>query len=111
MKRLWFAFFYSLDGLVVAWREEAAFRQEVIFSVICIPLAIIIAPSAVSRALMIGSILIVLVVELLNTAVEAVVNRVGLNHDSLAKKAKDTASAAVFVALINAATIWLIFLV
>ena len=111
MKRLWFALSYSFDGLAAAWRDEAAFRQEVALAIVFIPLAVFIAPSTVSRALMIGSILIVLVIELLNTAVEAVVNRIGLDHDSLAKKAKDAASAAVFVALVNAVTIWLIVLV
>lgn len=111
MKRLWYAFFNSLDGLTAAWRDEAAFRQEVIPALFLVPLAIFIAPDAVSMALMIGSIFIVLIVELLNTAVEAAINRIGLHRDNLAKKAKDAASAAVLVALVNAAIIWIIVLV
>ena len=100
-----------MDGLAAAWKDEAAFRQEVIPAVLLIPLAIFIAPDAVSRALMIGSILIVLVVELMNTAIEAVVDRVGLHRDDLAKKAKDTASAAVLIALGNAVMVWVVVLI
>ena len=110
MKRLWFAFFNSVDGLIAAWRDEAAFRQEVVSAVFFIPIAVFIAPDTVSRALMIASILVVLIVELLNTAIESVVDRVGLRHHDLAKKAKDTASAAVLVALANAVIVWIIFL-
>ena len=97
MKRLWFAFCHSIDGLVAAWRDEAAFRQEVIPAVFLIPLAMFIAPDTISKVLMIGSIFIVLIVELLNTAVETAVNRIGFHRDNLAKKSKDTASAAVLV--------------
>ena len=111
MKRLWSAFFYSVDGLTAAWRDEAAVRQEVISAMLFIPLAVLCAPDTVSRALMIASILVVLIVELLNTAVEAVVDRIGTRHHDLAKKAKDTASAAVLLALINAAIVWLVFFV
>ena len=111
MERLWFAFFHSIDGLVAAWSDEAAFRQEVIPAVFLIPLAVFIAPDAVSKVLMIGAIFIVLIVELLNTALETAVNRIGLHRDSLAKKAKDTASAAVLLSLVNAAIIWMIVLI
>ncbi len=110
MERLWFAAIHSIDGLVAAWRGEAAFRQEVVLTVFLIPLAGWVAPNAISGALMTGSILIVLIIELLNSAVEAVVDRTGLHHDNLAKKAKDTASAAVLIALLNAAITWAIVL-
>lgn len=107
MKRLWSALFHSIDGLVAAWRDEAAFRLEVILAAVFIPLAVLIAPDTISMTLMIGSILIVLMVELLNTAVEATVNRIGLHRDDLAKKAKDTASAAVLIALVNVVIVWM----
>lgn len=106
MKRLWSALFHSIDGLIAAWRDEAAFRQEVVPAVFLVPLAVFIAPDTVSMVLMIGSILIVLIVELLNTAVETAVDRDGSRRDDLAKKAKDTASAAVLVALINVVIVW-----
>ena len=100
-----------MDGLAAAWRDEAAFRQEVVPAVFLIPLAVLIAPNAVSMALMIGSIFIVLIVELINTAIEATVDRIGLHRDELAKKAKDTASAAVLVSLVNATVVWIIVLI
>lgn len=111
MKRLWSALFHSIDGLVAAWRDEAAFRQEVVPAAILIPLAVLIAPDAVSMAMMIGSIFIVLIVELINTAVEATVDRIGLHRDDLAKKAKDAASAAVLVSLVNAVIVWAVVLI
>jgi len=111
MKRLWSALFHSMDGLAAAWRGEAAFRQEVVAAIFLIPLAVFLAPDAISMALMIGSILIMLIVELLNTAVEAVVDRIGLHRDDLAKKAKDTASAAVLIAIVNAIIVWAAILI
>ncbi|MEO1389478.1 MAG: diacylglycerol kinase [Cyanobacteria bacterium J06634_6] len=110
MKRLWAALFHSIDGLVAAWRDEAAFRQEVVPAVFLIPLAAFIAPDALSLVLLIGAILIVLIVELINTAVEAAVNRIGLHRDELAKKAKDAASAAVMLSLGNAVMVWVLVL-
>ena len=111
MKRWWSAFLNSTDGIVSAWRGEAAFRQEVVLALFSIPLAILIAPDSVSMLLLIGSILMLLAVELLNTAVEATVDRIGLHRDDLAKKAKDTASAAVLIALVNAVMVWTVVLV
>lgn len=111
MKRWWSAFLNSMDGMVSAWRGEAAFRQEVVLAIFAIPFAVFIAPDAVSMLLLIGSILILLIVELLNTAVEATVDRIGLHRDDLAKKAKDTASAAVLIALVNAVMVWAVVLV
>lgn len=111
MKRLRAALLNSIAGLVAAWRDEAAFRQEVIAAAFFIPLAIFIEPHTESRVLMIGSIMVVLIVELLNTAVEAAVDRSGLHRDDLAKKAKDTASAGVLVAIVNALIVWALVLI
>jgi diacylglycerol kinase (ATP) len=110
MKRLWFAFLYSLSGLAAAWRDEAAFRQEVILAAVVIPWAIILAPNKLSLLLMIGSVLLVLVLELLNTAVEACINRIGPEIHPLSKKAKDTASAAVFIGLAHMLLVWSVIL-
>ena len=87
MERVWRAFFHSLDGLKSAWRDEAAFREEVILSIILIPSAIYLAPNDISLILMIGSVLLVLIVELVNTAVEAAIDRIGLEIHPLSKKA------------------------
>jgi len=105
------AFHYSLAGLRAALQAEHAFRQEVLLAALLIPLALLLAPSGTARALMVGSVLLVLVVELLNSAIEAVVDRVSLDRHPLAKRAKDTGSAAVFLALINVVAVWLCVLV
>ncbi len=110
MRRLWNAFFYSLDGFRAAYKHEDAFRQEVLLAVITIPLALWLPASHVGKALMIGSILLVLVVELLNSAVEATVDRISLDDHELAKRAKDTGSAAVVVSLIIAGVVWTLVL-
>ncbi len=104
------AFFYSKDGLVDTFKTEPAFRQEVVLAVIMIPLAILIGPTKTTQALMVGSVFLVLVVELVNSAIEAVVNRHGTEIHPLAKKAKDAGSAAVLLALVNAGVIWAICL-
>ncbi|HAF54155.1 MAG TPA: diacylglycerol kinase [Thauera sp.] len=106
LRRIWNAFHYSLDGLSAAYRHEDAFRQEIWLSLVAIPLALWLGDSALERALMIGSILLVLIVELLNSAIEATVDRVSLERHQLAKRAKDIGSAAVLFALINAAVVW-----
>ena len=110
MKRIWLAFLYSLSGIGAAWRDETAFREEVFLSIIMIPAAIFLAPDKISLILMIGSVLLVLALELVNTAVEASINRIGSEIHPLSKKAKDTASAAVLIALINAAFVWALIL-
>lgn len=104
--RVWNAFRYSLDGLSAAYRHEDAFRQETWLALLLIPLALFLPASGIGKALMIGSVLLVLVVELLNSAVEAVVDRVSLERHRLAKRAKDIGSAAVLISLINVAAIW-----
>jgi diacylglycerol kinase (ATP) len=111
MKRIWKALWYSIDGIIVTWRDEAAFREEIILAIFLIPLAVFIAPDALSLLLMIGSVMLVLIIELINTAIEATVNRIGVHRDNLAKKAKDTASAAVLMGLINVVIVWTVILI
>lgn len=108
--RLWNAFGYTRDGLGAAWRNEAAFREEVLLAAVAIPLALFLGRTGVERALMVGSILLVLIVEILNSAVEAVVDKASPERHELAKRAKDMGSAAVFLALANAAVIWALVL-
>jgi diacylglycerol kinase (ATP) len=108
--RIWHAFLNSVAGLEDAWRNESAFRQEILLAVILIPLACVAPASAVERALLIGSVLLVIIVELLNTSVEAAIDRISFEHHSLSKRAKDIGSAAVFVALVLAAVVWALIL-
>jgi diacylglycerol kinase (ATP) len=100
------ATFFSFAGLRIAWKNEAAFRQECVLSVVLVPLAFWLGESAVQTSLLIGTCLLVLIVELLNTAVENVVDRVGTEHHELSGQAKDLGSAAVFVGLVLTATVW-----
>ena len=106
LKRVWNALFYSFTGLRSAWKHEDAFRQESILALLMIPLAFILAHGALERALMIASVLLVLVVELINSAIEATVDRISLENHRLAKRAKDIGSAAVLIALINVVAVW-----
>jgi diacylglycerol kinase (ATP) len=110
LRRIWNALFYSFEGLKAAYRHEDAFRQEVWLALILIPLALFLPASGTGRALMIASVLVVLIVELLNSAVEATVDRVSLENHRLAKRAKDIGSAAVLFSLINVAVVWLFVL-
>lgn len=107
LTRLLNALGYSRDGLKAAWQNEAAFREEILLAAITIPLALFLAGSGVERALLIGSILLILLVEILNSALEAVVDKASPERHELAKRAKDMGSAAVLLSLLNAATIWL----
>jgi len=107
LRRVWNAFHYSLSGLHAAYTCEDAFRQEAWLAAMLIPLALYLQVSAIGRALMISSVLLVLIVELLNSAVEATVDRISLENHRLAKRAKDIGSAAVLLSLINAATVWI----
>lgn len=109
-KRLVKAAGYSWHGLCSTFKHESAFRQELAISVVVTPLALWLGDDAVSRALMIGSVFMVLVVELLNSAIEAAIDRVGNEHHLLSARAKDMGSAAVLVAIVNAAIIWLLLL-
>lgn len=106
LRRLWNALGYSRDGLAAAWKNEAAFREEILLASIAMPLAIYLGKTGVERALMLGSILLILIVEILNSAIEAVVDKASPEMHELAKRAKDMGSAAVLFSLINAAIIW-----
>ena len=106
LRRVWNAFHYSLAGLRAAYLAEDAFRQEVLLATLLIPLAIFLAPHGVGLALMVGSVLLLLIVELLNSAIEATVDRISLDSHPLAKRAKDIGSAAVLLALLNVLAIW-----
>lgn len=105
-KRVWNALFYSVNGIAAAWRHESAFRQEMVLAVLLIPVALWLGQSTTDYALLLGSLLIVLITELLNSAIEAVVDRVGTGRHSLSGRAKDMGSAAVFFALLLALLIW-----
>lgn len=108
--RLWYALRYTGAGLSAAWRHEAAFREEVVLAALLIPAALLLRDTAVERALMIGSVLLVPLVELINSAIEATVDRVSAEAHPLAKRAKDLGSAAVFIALVNAVVVWALLL-
>jgi diacylglycerol kinase (ATP) len=104
--RLMNAFGYSLEGFKAAFKHEDAFRQEVFLTIVLIPLAVYLGKSSIERALMIASILLVLIVELLNSAIEAAVDHTSTEHNALAKRAKDIGSAAVFLALSIVVAVW-----
>ena len=110
LKRLMNAFGYSLAGFRAAYKHEDAFRQEVLLASILIPLAFFLPASLIGRALMIGSVLLVIIVELINSGIEATVDRISLDSHVLAKRAKDIGSAAVLVSLINVVVIWALVL-
>jgi diacylglycerol kinase (ATP) len=111
IKRLANAFTYSVAGTLAAFKHEDAFRQEVFLSAVLIPLAIYLGQTAIEQALMIASILLIIIVELLNSSVEATVDRISVKRHKLSKRAKDIGSAAVFFSLVNAAVIWFLILV
>lgn len=102
------AFKYSAQGLHAAWRHEASFRMEIYLAVPLIPLGIYIGATAVERALLAGSILLIPTLELLNGGLEAIVDKTTPEHHVLAGRAKDMGSAAVFFAMVNAAMVWLL---
>jgi diacylglycerol kinase (ATP) len=104
--RIIHAFFNSLAGLRDAWRHESAFRQEVLLAVVLVPIACVAPVSPAERALLIASVLLVMIIELLNSSVEAAIDRISFDHHSLSKRAKDIGSAAVFVSLLLLAVVW-----
>ena len=106
VQRVLNAFNYSMAGLRAAFTCEDAFRQEALLAALMIPASFLLPVSGLGRALMIGSVLLVLIVELLNSAIEAVVDRISLDHHHLSKRAKDIGSAAVFLALLNVLSVW-----
>ncbi len=101
---------YSWQGLVTCYKTEAAFRQELALAVVLLPLGLWLGDNGIERALLAGSVLLVLIVELINTGVEYVVDRIGAEYHELSGKAKDIASAAVFLALVNLALVWVLIL-
>jgi len=107
LQRLINAFFYSLSGLQLAFRHESAFRQEIALAAVLIPLACLIPVSPVERAMLILPVMLVMIVELLNSSVEAAIDRIGLDTHRLSKRAKDLGSAAVLVALVALGLVWL----
>jgi len=99
IRRIWNAAFYSLAGIRGAVKSEPAFRQELVLCLVLVPAAFWVGDAAVERALLIGTCLLVLVVELINSAIEAVVDRIGAERHELSGRAKDLGSAAVFISL------------
>jgi len=106
MKRLLLAFGYSCQGLLATFRHEAAFRLELVSFALLLPLALLLDVTRLDRVLMIASLLLVMVVELINSALESMVDRVGHDRHELSGRAKDQGSAAVLVAVVLAIWVW-----
>ena len=106
LRRVWNAIGYSVDGLRFAWLGEDAFRQESILAGILIPAALLLPVSFVERILLVASVVLVLIVEVLNSAIEAAIDRQGYEINPLAKRAKDLGSAAVLLALLLSGGTW-----
>ena len=111
LTRIWRALFFSIDGLRAAWTFEAAFRQEILLAAVLLPTAFILPATLTQKALLIASVFLVLIAELANSAIEAIVDRISLERHELAKRAKDIGSATVLIALINFALVWAMVLV
>jgi diacylglycerol kinase (ATP) len=107
LTRAWQAAKNSWSGLVFAVREESAFRQELMLAVVLIPLALLLPFGGTDRLLLIGSVVLVLIVELLNSSIEAAIDRISFEHHGLSKRAKDYGSAAVMLALLICAMVWI----
>ncbi|OOE50472.1 diacylglycerol kinase [Salinivibrio kushneri] len=107
MQRIFKATEFSIQGLKAAWKNEAAFRQEVVLVLILVPFALLMSIPLLTKLILIGSLLLILIVELINSAIEAVVDRVGKEHHELSGQAKDIGSAAVLLTLILAVVTWL----
>lgn len=107
LTRAWQAGKNSWSGLVFAVREESAFRQELTLTACLVPLALLLPFDAVERLMLIGSVVLVLIVELLNSSIEAAIDRISFEHHGLSKRAKDYGSAAVMLALLMCATVWI----
>ncbi|MDC1435834.1 diacylglycerol kinase [Gammaproteobacteria bacterium] len=110
IKRIISACCYSKQGLIACWKMEAAFRQELFACILLIPLAIYLGVGGVEKALLVSSCLLVLIVEVLNSGIEAVVDRVSSEHHELSGLAKDLGSAAVMLSIVNFIVIWILLL-
>jgi diacylglycerol kinase (ATP) len=110
LRRVWRAAGYSLNGLKTVLKYESAFRQEMALFVVLAPLGLWLGHDNVERSLLVGSLMLVLIVELLNSAIETVVNRIGNEPHELSGRAKDIASAAVFLSLLLAVLVWVLVL-
>jgi len=110
VERLYHATLNSLRGLAAGWRTQPPLRYECYLLLVIVPAAWTLGKSGVERALLIGSCLLVVIVELVNSALESVVDRIGLERHELSGRAKDLASAAVFGAIVNAIVVWLLVL-
>lgn len=108
LRRVWSAMIYSMHGLRSAYQHEDAFRMELVVAAVTIPLALWLPVGNIGKALLVGSILLVLLVELINSAIEATVDRISLEKNTLSKRAKDIGSAAVLISIINAAVVWML---
>jgi len=106
LSRVMHAFGYSMQGFRAAIKHEAAFREELILAIILVPLAFWLTSNTLYLMAMLGSLLLVLIVEILNSAIEAVVDRIGSEQHELSGRAKDMGSAAVFLALMNVILMW-----
>lgn len=106
LKRIFMAGLYSWQGFKAAFRKEEAFRQEIYLSVVLLPLAFYLGDNGIETAMMVGSVLLVLIVEILNSAIEAVVDRIGMEPHKLSGRAKDMGSSAVLLSLINVVVVW-----
>jgi diacylglycerol kinase (ATP) len=104
--RLYKACGYTCAGLAAAWRHEGSFRAEVIAAAVLVPVACVTARTLLEGALLIGSVLLVLIVELLNSSIESAIDRISLERHELSKRAKDTGSAAVALTLVLAMLVW-----
>ncbi|MBL4590287.1 MAG: diacylglycerol kinase [Alphaproteobacteria bacterium] len=111
LKRVYNAFFFSVDGLKSSFKTEAAFRQEVALMIVAIPLALWLGQTPVEKVLLISSLLFILIAELVNTAIECAIDRISLEKHELSKNAKDVGSAIVLIALINAVITWALLLI
>ncbi len=111
LKRIFSAFLYSLDGFKSAWKNEHAFRQESVLVIVGVVTALLLRISAFEKLLLIAVLILILIIELINSAIEAVVDRVSLERHSLSKNAKDFGSAAVFLACLLASGAWGVVLV
>ena len=110
MTRLFKAFGNSMKGFIGAYQHEAAFRQELALSVVLLPLGLYLGHTGVERALLVGSVLLVVLIEIVNSSIEAVVDRIGLERHELSGLAKDLGSAAVFLSLVMVAITWALVL-